>query len=118
MNVFKRNEEERAKREAQDAPRRTETIKRRSEAAARLETDLKEFLREGFLDVGISRSEEIVTLTGADKMTLVITVMDDLYSLEYPGATDVMAQHRKNFGCYVMEKQMTAKVADWLNGKP
>jgi len=39
-------------------------------------------------------------------------------ALEYPGATDAMAQHRKNFGCFVLEKEMTAKVADWLNGKP
>src|SRR5260370_9469404 len=118
MNVFRQNEEQRARHDAQDAARRTETVERRSESAARLESDLNDFLRADFPTVLVSRADDALTITRTHGMTLVVTVLDNLYNLEYPGATDVMAQHRKNFGCYVMEKQMTAKVVDWLNGKP
>jgi hypothetical protein len=116
MNVFKNNEEHRARHEARANERLAETVGRRSEAAAGLMSQLNDFLRERFQGVSVSQTDDIVTLTRSDGTTLVITVLDKLYNLDYPGATDAMAEHRRNFGCYVMEKQMTAKVVDWLTG--
>jgi hypothetical protein len=117
MNVFKSNEQERSRHEAEANDSLVNTLKRRSEAAAQLVSQLTDFLPERFHGVSVSQTDDVVTLTRPDGMTLTITVLDKLYNLDYPGATDVMAKHRKNFGSYVMEKQMTAKVVDWLNGK-
>src|SRR5947209_546364 len=118
MNMFKNNEEERARRDAQAAARNAEILKSRVAAATLLEAELSDFLRSGFPSILVSRSQEVLTLQRVDGMKLIISVMDNgMFSLEYPGATDAMARHRKNFGCFVLEKAMTAKVVDWLNGK-
>src|SRR5260370_40317291 len=84
MNVFRQNEEQRARHDAQDAARRTETVERRSESAARLESDLNDFLRADFPTVLVSRADDALTITRTDGMTLVVTVLDNLYSCHPP----------------------------------
>lgn len=84
--------------------------------AARLEIQLKQYLKQNSPPVEVRRAENVITLTRANGLSLVITAKDHATcEVERGGEPDLMADHHRIYGYpRWSEKETARQVIEWL----
>lgn len=114
MNSFAEREKERAAEQHWQLIQNAEIENACVDHACELAGELHDYLRQKALEVNISRTENVLTLTRLDGRMLHVSTHDHM-TYEVMGTNPITDQHRRTYLSRIIRRQMMDEVLTWLS---